>query len=645
MLKLPSSLATILKVGNPELGAIQQTPLDGLDSFLTSIMLTPGIMASRNADGTLTGELFPHMSGTTINIVVDAGYAATQESSASFLHRVVADGVSPLGVLDGDYAVILEHLTQSYEPEGNVIAGSNFQYALLTVTGGSKVIGNGGSYDFTKSLRPLMWICILDSLVGNNGAYQIDTVDSDSQITLLDNMPASEPNLKFAIGGQFAQSTIPASTADKLIYQYEHSSIKLQLYATPLTANQLLIGRVTVSSHAFSDLVDMRDTNLFEFRDSKNGSSSVKSVSGVWGYTALPSDFLIEVDCTGHGLVDILLPTAASMSGRALYIKKVDSTANVVSILPNGIERIDTTLATYTLNLQYPFVVLTSDGVGWLITSRPLIGNGARILNSTNSYFLELVAAITGSNKTQAHPDANGTIALSDADQDFPSVKTIVSDGGISHNVTEYTDIGSGSDNYAVQTDDYLIAITNTTRASNVILPLASKGKIYIIKKMDAGAYDVVIYPAAYYSIEGSSSYTLSMQNQFVVLQSNGGARWNVIGSTPMLSASGLVLNVHNIVNSGSGTVTYNVTLNDYMVMATLGGGGFVLAILPPAATNPGRVYVFKKIGTIGMTVDPDGTDKINSGTPGTGYPMVVDNKFVMLQSDGVSNWNIISAN
>lgn len=83
-------------------------------------------------------------------------------------------------------------------------------------------------------------------------------------------------------------------------------------------------------------------------------------------YTATSADHAIACDATG-GAFTITLPGAASVgAGFVLIVKKVDSSANAVTVDGSGAETIDGAL-TYSLSSQWKYVALMSNGAGWLI--------------------------------------------------------------------------------------------------------------------------------------------------------------------------------------------------------------------------------------------------------------------------------------
>lgn len=81
-------------------------------------------------------------------------------------------------------------------------------------------------------------------------------------------------------------------------------------------------------------------------------------------YTA--TDYLILWDATSGNLV-ATLPTAVGNAGQQYVAKKIDSSANTVTVTPDGSEKIDGA-STKVLTIQYQSITLTSNNVGWVIS-------------------------------------------------------------------------------------------------------------------------------------------------------------------------------------------------------------------------------------------------------------------------------------
>ncbi len=96
----------------------------------------------------------------------------------------------------------------------------------------------------------------------------------------------------------------------------------------------------------------------------------VKTVSTTATLSLTPSNSStynsIEViyTCTGSSAYTVTLPTAASIEGKKIHVKRL-ATANI-TIDGDGSETIDGS-ATFVLSTQYEAITLISDGTNWII--------------------------------------------------------------------------------------------------------------------------------------------------------------------------------------------------------------------------------------------------------------------------------------
>lgn len=79
----------------------------------------------------------------------------------------------------------------------------------------------------------------------------------------------------------------------------------------------------------------------------------------------LDEDHTVLVDATS-GAVTITLPIAKNSDEYIFNIKKIDSSANAVTIDGNGSETIDDS-TTYVISSQYDSITVQSDGTEWWI--------------------------------------------------------------------------------------------------------------------------------------------------------------------------------------------------------------------------------------------------------------------------------------
>lgn len=85
-------------------------------------------------------------------------------------------------------------------------------------------------------------------------------------------------------------------------------------------------------------------------------------------YSAAISDGFILVNAASSAITINLPAAAAGNSGKALMIKKTDSTSNAVTLDGSSTQTIDGAL-TYVMSLQYEVVTIVSDGSNWHIAA------------------------------------------------------------------------------------------------------------------------------------------------------------------------------------------------------------------------------------------------------------------------------------
>lgn len=82
-------------------------------------------------------------------------------------------------------------------------------------------------------------------------------------------------------------------------------------------------------------------------------------------YTAVSNDYTILANAASNAIT-VNLPAAAGANGRIYNVKKIDSSANAVTLDASGTETIDGAL-TFVLQNQYDSVSVQSDGTNWYI--------------------------------------------------------------------------------------------------------------------------------------------------------------------------------------------------------------------------------------------------------------------------------------
>lgn len=105
----------------------------------------------------------------------------------------------------------------------------------------------------------------------------------------------------------------------------------------------------------------------------------VTTMTKTANYTLVNSDRdkLIECDASGGPFTINLLAASAGGDGYNIKIKKIDSSANAITITPNGTDTIDGSTSSRSLATQNTYISMYSDSTKWLIADATLFGNSA----------------------------------------------------------------------------------------------------------------------------------------------------------------------------------------------------------------------------------------------------------------------------
>lgn len=95
--------------------------------------------------------------------------------------------------------------------------------------------------------------------------------------------------------------------------------------------------------------------------DALGGPVAISTKTGA--YTVLLTDCFLRANAAS-GTVPFTLPPAATATGKAFYFKKIDATANAMSITANGAEVIDGNNSVNT-TVQYETFSIISNGISW----------------------------------------------------------------------------------------------------------------------------------------------------------------------------------------------------------------------------------------------------------------------------------------
>jgi hypothetical protein len=121
-------------------------------------------------------------------------------------------------------------------------------------------------------------------------------------------------------------------------------------------------------------MADIRGTSVVAGAAPMQGVT-IPQVTKTADYVLTNSDYALWMDATAGNRI-ATLPTAVGNAGQRYEIKKTDTSANTVTVTPNGSEKIDGA-STVVLSLKGQTAVVTSNGVGWVQTPATVAGVGA----------------------------------------------------------------------------------------------------------------------------------------------------------------------------------------------------------------------------------------------------------------------------
>ena len=98
-----------------------------------------------------------------------------------------------------------------------------------------------------------------------------------------------------------------------------------------------------------------------------NGSLSLTTVTKTANYTLTAADHTVRADATS-GNITQTLPTAVGITGRIYVVKKIDASANTVTIATTSSQTIDGA-TTVVISSQYESFMVQSNGTNWDITN------------------------------------------------------------------------------------------------------------------------------------------------------------------------------------------------------------------------------------------------------------------------------------
>jgi hypothetical protein len=168
-------------------------------------------------------------------------------------------------------------------------------------------------------------------------------------------------NLVGALFAHTATATSGSTTALNIAPTFNQSG------TAGYTALRVNVTETAVGSGS-NNLIDLQVSGTSRFKVDNVGSATMTGVcqsiaTKSANYTATTADYTI-LGNAASGSITITLPAAANHTGRVYNIKKIDSSANTITIDANSSETIDGAL-TRVITTQYSSVTIQCDGTKW----------------------------------------------------------------------------------------------------------------------------------------------------------------------------------------------------------------------------------------------------------------------------------------
>ena len=163
---------------------------------------------------------------------------------------------------------------------------------------------------------------------------------------------------------------------------------------------------------------------------------------------------------------------------------------------------------------------------------------------------------------------------------------------------------------YTATQDDYMLLCDATAAAFAITLPSAATvkaGKEYVVKKTDSSVNAITVDPDGTETIDGSATYTISLQNDWIAFISDG-TNWRVVGRAKFLvpSAAYALTDAAAITTDASLGNTFSVTL----------GGNRTLGNPTNPTADQKCLWKLKQDGTGSRTITLDTKFRLGTDMP-----------------------------
>jgi len=316
-------------------------PVPGSDDNTWGDILNAFLSVSHNADGT---------------IKTAAATAAGLEETAN---KGVAGGYAPL---DGSSKVPAANLGGGTASSSNFLRGAG-TWAVPSGSGSATLAGDTDVVISSPANGQVLTYSSSSGKWGNQAAPVTSVAGKTGTVTLvsgdvgLGNVDNTSDAAKNSATATLTNKTISGSSNTLTnIPESAVTNLTTDLAAKAPLASPSFTGTVTVPSPT-----NGTDAATKGYVDTSVGHNAVVKASS---YVMTSNDDIILANAAG-GVLTITLPTAVG-STKVYAVKKIDSSANTVTVATTGGQTIDGG-ATAVMKVQYACVTVASDGANWFV--------------------------------------------------------------------------------------------------------------------------------------------------------------------------------------------------------------------------------------------------------------------------------------
>lgn len=279
----------------------------------------------------------------------------------------------------------------------------------------------------------------------------------DWQLLNNDGTVCNGGTISFYQTGTTTPLTVYSSSADAIAGTNGFTSCTLNSAGRPVISNVVVEPYVT---QAYKYILKDSLNNVLRTVDNITTLGQLAATSAVssnYTVVATDRDKTIKVDSTVGNRIITLLAAATAGDGFYLRIKKMDTSANTVTVAANAAETIDGN-NTIILSGSYDYVEIISDGTQWVLSTSKTIYNGLTIKGTSPRVSIDgftigqLIYVETTISKTDLASAASKVLVTSTGVQSFKIRDIILSANGT---------------NFA--TGDRTLSITDGTTAWTII--------------------------------------------------------------------------------------------------------------------------------------------------------------------------------